>query len=160
MHSRSSIHLGELSLSIGLTVLGVIVIFHTGDISSVSGYSQIGPRVFPYLIGAGLFIFGGLLCWQAVSGGWRNQPKHQEGEAADWRAFAMLSAAIVFHMLSITWAGFILASTFLFMLIARGFGSRRIGRDFLAAAAVSSMAFFTFTMGLGLSLPPGPFGEL
>jgi len=45
----------------------------------------------------------------------------------------------------------------LFVLIARGFGSRRLLRDALIAVALAAVVFFVFTNGLGLKLPSGPF---
>lgn len=155
MTSRSPIHAGELLVSIALATLGIVVIAGTQDISAGGGYSQVGPRAFPYLIGAGLFIIGGILSWQAVSGGWRNVPKDDSHDEADWVAFALISTAVILHMASIAWAGFVLASTFLFAVIARGFGSRRIFRDIVIGLLMSSIAFFIFTRGLGLNLPLG-----
>jgi putative tricarboxylic transport membrane protein len=147
-------------VSIALAALGIFVIAGTQDISSAGGYSQVGPRAFPYLIGAGLLILGGILCWQAVSGGWRNVPMDDNHEQPDWVAFAILSAAVLLHMASIAWAGFILAATFLFTLVARSFGSRRLFRDIVAGLILSTIAFFIFTRGLGLNLPNGLLGGL
>jgi putative tricarboxylic transport membrane protein len=44
------------------------------------------------------------------------------------------------------------------VLIARGFGSRRPVRDLGIAVALSVVVFYVFTLGLGLSLPAGPWG--
>lgn len=160
MTSRSPVNPGELLVSIALAALGIVVIAGTQDISSGGGYSQVGPRAFPYMIGAGLLILGGILCWQAVSGGWRNVPMDENHEEGDWVAFSILSAAVILHMAAIAWAGFVLASTFLFALIARAFGSRRIFRDIVIGVALSTLAFFLFTRGLGLNLPSGLLGGL
>lgn len=160
MTSRSPINPGELLVSIALAALGIFVVASTQEISAGGGYSQVGPRAFPYLIGSGLLILGGILSWQAVSGGWRNVPMDEAHEEADWVAFALLSTAIILHMASIAWAGFVLASTFLFALIARGFGSRRIFRDIVIGLVLSTIAFFIFTRGLGLNLPSGLLGGL
>jgi len=106
-----------------------------------------------------LSLCGTWLGWQALTGGWRNVPADEDGHAApDWMAFALISAGIVLHMVLIGWAGFILASALLFVLIARGFGSRRPVRDLVIAIVLSTVVFFLFTQALGLSLPAGPFG--
>lgn len=160
MKSRSRVHPGELLVSIALTALGIAVIVGSQDISAGGGYAQVGPRAFPYLIGSGLIILGGILCWQAVSGGWRNVPMDDAHDAPDWVAFAILSIGVLLHIAAIAWAGFILASTFLFALIARGFGSRRLLRDVLVGLIVATIAFFIFTRGLGLNLPAGLLGGL
>jgi len=160
MTSRSPINPGELLLSIALAALGIFVIVGTQGISSGGGYSQVGPRAFPYMIGAGLVILGGILSWQAVSGGWRNVPMDEAHDEPDWPAFAILSAAVLLHMASIAWAGFVLASTFLFTLVARGFGSRKLVRDIVVGLILSGIAFFVFTRGLGLNLPDGLLGGM
>ena len=73
-------------------------------------------------------------------------------------AFVIISAGVILHMAIIAWAGFIIASIVLFVLVARGFGSRRILRDAIIAAVLAVVVFFIFTLALGLSLPKGPFG--
>ncbi|MEC4718771.1 tripartite tricarboxylate transporter TctB family protein [Noviherbaspirillum sp. CPCC 100848] len=160
MTSRSPIVFGELLVSLGLIGLGIFTLVGTQDISAGGGYSQVGPRAFPNMIGAGLLILGGILTWQAVSGGWRNVPEDEAHHTPDWMAFGILSAAVLLHMAAIAWAGFILASTFLFILIARGFGSRRLVRDIVVGVILSAGAYFIFTRGLGLNLPAGLLGFL
>lgn len=160
MTSRSRINPGELLISIGLSALGIYTLIGAQDISAGGGYALVGPRAFPYLIGCGLVILGGVLIWQAVSGGWRNVPMDQEHDTPDWLAFVILSAGVILHMVSIAWAGFILASTFLFILVARGLGSRRLLRDIVVGIVLSTAAFFIFTTGLGLNLPSGLLGGI
>ena len=159
MTARSAIHPGEMLVSLGLIALGSFVIYETQSIAETQGYAQIGPRLFPYLIGIGLTLCGAVLGWQALSGGWRNVPLDQEGhDTPDWLAFAVISAGIVLHMIVIGWAGFILAALLLFVMVARGFGSRRPVRDVVIAAVLAVLVFVLFTYGLGLNLPKGPFG--
>ena len=159
MAARAPIHPGELLVSFGLIALGSFVTYETGSIAETQGYAQIGPRLFPYIIGAGLTLCGAVLAWHALSGGWRHVPLDQEGhDAPDWLAFIIVSAGIILHMSIIGWAGFIIASTLLFVLIARGFGSQRPVRDAAIAILLSIVVFFVFTLALGLSLPKGPFG--
>lgn len=158
--SSSRLHVGELLISIGLFAIGAFVIYETQTIAETQGYSQVGPRLFPYIIGTGLTLCGAVLAWHAISGGWRDVPLDQEGhDDPDWVAFGLISAGIVLHMALIGWAGFILASLLLFVMIARGFGSRKPVRDLLIGAAVAVAAYFLFTKGLGLKLPAGPFGD-
>mgnify|MGYP003465581932 CR=1 FL=1 len=159
MSARAPVHPGELLLSVGLIALGSFVVYGTGGIAESQGYAQIGPRLFPYLIGAGLTLCGAVLAWHALAGGWRDVPLDQEGhDAPDWPAFAIISAGVVLHMALIGWAGFIIASVLLFVLVARGFGSRRPARDAIVAALLAVGVFCIFTLGLGLNLPRGPFG--
>ena len=159
MTARQPIHLGELLISLGLLALGSFVIYDTQSIPDPQGASGVGPRLFPYIIGAGLTLCGAVLAWQSRSGGWHNVPLDQQGhDAPDWIASGIISAGIVLHMVIIGWAGFIIASTLLFVMVARGYGSRRPVRDAAIAILLSIVVFFVFTLALGLSLPKGPFG--
>ncbi len=159
MTAGAALHPGEAAISLGLIVLGTFVVYETQSIAETQGYAQIGPRLFPYLIGCGLAVCGAVLAWQALSGGWRNVPLDQEGhDAPDWMAFVIISAGVILHMAIIGWAGFIIAAIALFVLVARGFGSRRIVRDAIIAVALATVVFFIFTLALGLSVPKGPFG--
>jgi putative tricarboxylic transport membrane protein len=159
MTARAQIHPGELLISLGLIALGAFVVYETQTIAETQGYAQIGPRLFPYIIGCGLTVCGAVLAWQAIAGGWRNVPLDQEGhDAPDWIAFIIISAGVILHMVIIGWAGFIIASTVLFVLVARGFGSQRLVRDAIIAVVLATAVFFVFTLALGLSLPKGPFG--
>jgi putative tricarboxylic transport membrane protein len=57
-----------------------------------------------------------------------------------------------------TWsgrAGFILASTLLFMLVARGFNSRRWLLNAITGVVLAVLIFAIFNYGLGLTLPAG-----
>jgi putative tricarboxylic transport membrane protein len=157
MTARAPLHTGELLISLGLIALGTFVVWETRSIAETQGYAQIGPRLFPYIIGAGLTLCGAVLAWQAVAGGWRHVPQDEAHDVPDWTAFAIISVGVLLHMAIIGWAGFIIASTVLFVLIARGFGSRRVVRDAIIAVVLSTVVFFIFTLALGLSLPKGPF---
>ena len=158
MIARRPVHPGELLISLGLLALGSFVIYETQSIAETQGYAQIGPRLFPYIVGIGMALCGAVLGWQAISGGWRNVPLDQEGhDAPDWMAFGVISAGIVLHMIVIGWAGFIIAGILLFTLIARGFGSRRPVRDVAIALILTIVVYLVFTYGLGLKLPGLPF---
>ena len=158
MTAGSRVHPGELLISFGLLALGIFVVYETQSIAETQGYSQIGPRLFPYIVGAGLTLCGAVLGWQAVSGGWRNVPLDREGhDAPDWMAFGIISAGIVLHMIIIGWAGFVIAGTLLFVLVARGFGSGKPLRDAIIAVVLTVIVYLVFTRALGLKLPATPF---
>jgi putative tricarboxylic transport membrane protein len=158
--SLRAAHVGELLLSLALIALGSFIVIQTQGIAEAQGYSGVGPRLFPDLIGAGLTLCGAVLAWQAIAGGWRNLPVDDAHANPDWLAFAIITAGIVLHMIVIGWAGFILASALLYVLIAKGFGSTRLVRDTLIALVLAIAVFVIFTRGLGLALPRGPFGAI
>jgi putative tricarboxylic transport membrane protein len=146
---------GEFVLALGLAALGAFILFETHTIAETTSYSGVGPRLFPYLIGFGLAACGVVLAWQALTGGWRNLPVDDDHAMPDWIALAIISAGIVLQMAIIGIAGFIIASAILFVLIARGYGSRRLLRDTLIALVLSTAVYLLFTKALGLNLPAG-----
>jgi putative tricarboxylic transport membrane protein len=150
---------GELLVSLGLIALGACVLLEAQGIEARRSYEQLGPRLFPDLIGAGLLLLGGLLTWQVLSGGWRLMPA-AEHPAADWPAFGLIGAGLVLHMALIGWAGFAATSALLFALVARGLGSRRPARDLAIGLALAAAAFYFTTMVLQLQLPPSPLGVI
>ena len=156
MKSHSLVRTGELLISLGLLALCAYIIIDSQTIAQTQRYEQLGPRLFPMLIGFGLGVFGAVLGWHALTGGWRNLPEQEEHKNPDWLAFLWVSAAIVLQMALIKWIGFVLASTLLFVLVARGFGSRRLVRDAGFGLAISLTAYLLFTQALKLNLPAGP----
>ena len=71
--------------------LAAFVFWQVQRIPADGGYSAVGPRFTPMLIAAGLLIVGGLLLWQAWSGGW----KGMEGVAPPEPFFAPAFAKFV-----------------------------------------------------------------
>jgi len=159
MKPRFSVHVCELLISFGLFALGLYVVIETRNIASMQGYAQVGPRLFPNIVGAGLILIGTVLGWHAASGGWRNVPLDQEHhDMPNWRATLIISAAVLVHMALIGWAGFILTGILLYALITRAFGSSRLLADLGVATTLAVAVFYLFTKVLGLSLPEGLFG--
>jgi putative tricarboxylic transport membrane protein len=73
----------------------------------------------------------------------------------DWNAFAWVTAGILLYGLLVERAGFLVASTLLFMAVARGFGSRRWFANAIIGVAVAAFIFAVFNYALGLQLPAG-----
>jgi putative tricarboxylic transport membrane protein len=63
-------------------------------------------------------------------------------------------------MLVIGVAGFTLASTMLFVMVARGFGSRRVAHDAIVGLVLAVVVFLFFTRGLNVSLPASAAGAI
>jgi len=76
----------------------------------------------------------------------------------DWQAFGWVSAGIIVYGLLVERAGFLIASTLLFVAVARGFSSRRWLSNAAIGLAVAAFIFAVFNYGLGLQLPAGVLG--
>lgn len=144
----------DASIALGLIALGVFLAVQTYALPDAPGYAQVGPRLLPGLIATGIVLCGLALAYEALTGGFRKLPAPTR-PLVDLRAFAWASGGVIVHMASIGRLGFIVASTLLFVAVARGFGSSRPLRDALLGAALATVAFLIFTYGLGLALPSG-----
>lgn len=78
--------------------------------------------------------------------------------SANVASLALVAIALGVSIVLMNGAGFIVSSTVMFALAARAFGSRRIARDVIAGALLSAIIYVAFTRGLGVTLPPVPFG--
>jgi putative tricarboxylic transport membrane protein len=148
----------EIALSIGVLVLGVVVAAVTATLPSEGGYARIGPNVIPAGVAAGIIVLGLWLAYEAFTGGWRKRTEQEE--VFERGAFLWVSGALFAHMALIGWAGFVVAGTALFALIARGFGSRRWARNVAIGFVLSLAIFFFFVKLLNVNLPAGWLASL
>jgi putative tricarboxylic transport membrane protein len=146
---------GELAVAAGVGLLGLFVAWQTFGIAAGGGYAQVGPRLFPGIVGATLLAFAVLLGREALAGGFRNVEGEPDAPAAV-PGFLWVSGAVLAHLAIIGSAGFVGATVVLFVGVARGMGSTRPLRDALIGLALAIVVFVLFTRGLGLNLPSGP----
>jgi putative tricarboxylic transport membrane protein len=147
---------GQLALAAGVVGLGAAILWGALGLPTSGGYAQVGPGVVPRVVGAGIVLLGIFLLREALAGGFHGVD--EEAEAATpvhWAAFAWVTAGIVLYGVLIEHAGFIIASTLLFMLVACGFGSRRWLLNAVTGAVLAAIVFAIFNYGLGLTLPAG-----
>jgi putative tricarboxylic transport membrane protein len=139
----------------GVLVLAVVLGVGIGNIPADAGFAGITPRFYPTAITGLLAFLGVCLVWQSFQG-----RKNQAESAADsaipppnWKAAVWVMAALLLSAFLIEKIGFVLSSTLLFVLSARGFGSRRYLRNVALALAICLPIFWLFTLVLKVSLP-------
>jgi putative tricarboxylic transport membrane protein len=153
---KSPLIVGQLLLSLGVLLIGALILTGSFGIPDAAGYSTVGPREVPRLVGIGLIALGALLVWEVVRGGFRNHDEASEAALkTDWAAFAWVSAGLLLYGLTIERAGFVIASILLFVCTARSFNSRRWVSNTLISLVLAFGAFAIFNYGLGLNLPKG-----
>jgi putative tricarboxylic transport membrane protein len=146
-----TIGLRDAGLGAGLMLLAVGVAIETANITVGFSYDTVGPRVFPYLIAAGLFLSGLFTLAAALP---RRPPAGTDGRG-DWVAIALISVALLMQMALIQLLGWIPVATIGFAIVAWAFGSRAITLNLLFGAALASATFVLFNYGLGFRLPAG-----
>ena len=147
---------GQVAVSVGMLVLGGLVLAGAWDLPAGGGYAQVGPGVVPRIVGGGLLLLGAMLLREALTGGFRGVDEDAEVHLPmDWRAFAWITGGILLYGFLVERAGFVPSSMLLFIAVARSFNSRRWLSNALVGLAVGAFIFAVFNYGLGLQLPPG-----
>ena len=153
------VNIGEMLLALWAVLFGILIVWQTTLIRLTPAYSKVGPRVIPYIVGAGMIVVGVWLAYEALTG--RMSLGTTESEDADpalptdWRTVGLLALALLVYLLLIERAGFIIASATLFFMAAFAMGSRRLARDIAIGIVMSTVLYVVFSRGLGLSLPAG-----
>jgi putative tricarboxylic transport membrane protein len=112
-----------------------------------------GGRLFPALIGAGLVLITAALAVDARRRRVEKLPHNPSTASLSGVAWIALGAILTLSLLERV--GFVAASTLLFALTARGFGSTRWIRNVAIGLAFALAVYLIFTRGLSLSLPSG-----
>jgi putative tricarboxylic transport membrane protein len=157
--SSRQVNIGETLLALMAVVFGILIVWQTTLIRLTPAYSKVGPRVIPYIVGAGMVIVGVWLAFEALSG--RALAISTDSEDADptlptdWRCIGLLALALLAYLFLIEPAGFIIASATLFVVAAFAMGSQRRVRDIAIGVILATVLYLIFSRGLGLPLPPG-----
>jgi len=147
-----------LVVGLGFVALGAIVAYDTAVMRIPPTYAKVGPQVFPYLTAMALALLGAFFIFQGRAG--KNEALHADTKETDWTALAAISAGLLSQALLIEFLGFIISAALLFVLVAWGFGSRKIVRDSVIAIVLSGVVYVGFTQFLNLQLPAGIFKGL
>ncbi len=145
------------SPAIGETVIACCVIGLSAFIFldergiSAKTFGAVGPKVFPNVVALILGVLGCVLLFQALTGRWR------VGEIGQHRVGPPLwiFGGLFLEILLMRDLGFIVASTILFVCVARAFQSRRLLRDVIAGLVLTVVTYLLFTHVLLLNLPAG-----
>lgn len=173
----------ERRLGAGLLALGAGYLAAAFLISEPEGgYAAVGPRVFPIGIGIALVTVAVSMAFR--SRGAAGAPSSGVAEAqavpvraqapasdetraqaipapdaspsaADWRAAAPSVLLFLAYVVLLEPLGYLPATTAFITLEARLLGSRRWGRDLVAALVVAFSVYALFSLLLGLRLPAG-----
>ena len=156
MTTARGLRLGEALLAAAVLLLGIFLAVETARLRTGPGYAAIGPKLFPWLVAAGLVLVGLALLREARSG----EVEHPIGLELDLPPLLLVTGGLLAQMLLMRPAGFVIASSLLFVAVARAFGSRRLVRDVAIGLGLCAAVYVAFTYGLGLALPAGMLGAL
>lgn len=147
----------QYGLALVLALVGLYTVVDARGLNVGFG-DPIGPRVFPYVIGAGMILLAALLVVATARG---DVPEAEAGEdvdlttPADWVTVAKLVAIMVLNLLLVNVLGWAITGAFLFAGAAWALGSRTVLRDLLVGIVLSVGSWYFFYSGLGVPLSPG-----
>jgi putative tricarboxylic transport membrane protein len=144
---------------VGLAVAGLGLFFLLGaqTIEGEAGQAGVGPRAFPTLIGAGLVLLG-VAFVDAVRRGRMELPGAEPPAARG--VLPWLLVGLAGGIVTIEPLGFPVAAAWLFVMGARGFGSRRWVRNAVLGVLLGVLVYLMFARALGVSLPGGPMDRV
>jgi putative tricarboxylic transport membrane protein len=151
--ARSRPAIGETIIGAGVLALATVMFWQAMSIPVSPIYAKVGPTVVPMMTAAALGLLGALLLIDAWQGGW--QTEEEKAATPDRTALLWVAAGLVLNVALIGSAGFTIASTILFVCVARGFGSNNTVRDVVIGAAFALIAYFGFAVTLGINIGSG-----
>jgi putative tricarboxylic transport membrane protein len=149
----------DFLVAVAIVGLGAFTIIDAHRITVPLSANVVGPRVFPYAVGACLVVAGAAVLVSVLRG------KHADPEAGedvdlaaptDWMTLAKLVAGFALHVVLVDRLGWALAGALLFTVVAWA-----LGGSLIKAAGIGVVLGFTvqalFVSGLGVTLPAGIF---
>ncbi|WP_207917062.1 tripartite tricarboxylate transporter TctB family protein, partial [Micromonospora sp. KC723] len=142
-----------------LALVGALVIVDASRIgTALSSADPIGPKPVPILLGVLLLIVAAVYAVDVARGG-TGEPEAGEDvdltTPVDWRTVLLLIGAFLVNAVLIDRLGWVISGTLLFWGTAFALGNRHYVRNLVIAVALALITFYTFAIGLGVSLPAG-----
>ena len=152
-----------VAMALAVMALGAFVIFDTATGLTGPSYAEVGPGVFPLIVGAALLLAGLGLLLESLRGQWRvawvERDPSNGASSLPLRNVLLVAAALILNVVLFTPLGFIPASAVLFACVSAAFGSRRLVLDAIVGIAFAAAIYMIFVHGLGLHLPAGDLWE-
>ena len=149
--------LAQLGLAAVTAVVGAYTMYDASTLQ-VGFADPVGPRIFPYVIGAGLLVTSVLLGVSALRG---DVPEAEGGEdvdldvKADWVTVAKLVGIIGITIVTVGFLGWAISGAILFAGSTWALGSRTLIRDVIVGCVLSVVSWYAFYVGLGIPLSAG-----
>jgi putative tricarboxylic transport membrane protein len=149
--------LAQIGLAAVTAVVGAYTIYDASTLQ-VGFADPVGPRLFPYVIGAGLLVTSVLLVVAALRG---DVPEAEGGEdvdltaRTDWATVAKLVAIIGVTIATVGFLGWAISGAILFAGSTWALGSRTPVRDVIVGCVLSVASWYAFYVGLGIPLSAG-----
>lgn len=148
---------GQYLLAAGLALVGLWTIIDARGLTVGFG-DPVGPRLFPYVVGAAMLVLAVLLAVATARG---DVAEGEEGEdidlttPPDWLTVGKLVGILLLNMLLVDVLGWAITGALLFAGCAWALGSRTLARDLIVGTVLSVGTWYFFYVGLDVPLSPG-----
>jgi len=136
-----------------LVVMGVVVMVQAsrlGDSDEV-----VDAATMPWVVGVLLFVVGVAMALRARRDLADAPPT---SDPQDWARLAVMVVTLVVFALIISILGYVVSATLLFGVTAIVLGAPYRLRAFAYGFCVAALVYLAFDVGIGISLPAGPWG--
>ncbi|MCP2032591.1 putative tricarboxylic transport membrane protein [Okibacterium sp. HSC-33S16] len=151
--------LGEYIFAALALALGIFVFVGAFSIRVPGAGTQVGPRVFPFLVGTILIVSAAMVVVDVIRGRLADLEEGEDIDSAaktDWITLAKITAFVVAHIALIELIGWPFAAAVLFGGVAWSLGAKRWWMALVIGLALGLVIYVLFGGLLGLSLPSGP----
>lgn len=156
MRGRGGADRADLGAGLFVLGLGLVGVWQALAIPASPIYAQVGAKLVPWLVAAGLIALGALLTAHAAAGGWSHSLEDmQDAPPANPRALGLMLAGLLANLALIGPFGFTVAASAQFVLVAAAFGSRAYLRNLVIAFVVALGAYAMFVKVLGVNIGAG-----
>lgn len=122
---------------------------------NAEGFGPSGPRFFPLLVVALLFLLSTVYLLQQARALYRGTEPLPAERFGHTLAAVLLVALLVGYAFLLPTVGYVLTTVPFFVGTARVLGSRHLGRDLAVGTGLSLVVYLGFTRLLGVFLPQG-----
>jgi putative tricarboxylic transport membrane protein len=145
--------LATLVLGGVLVLVGVVVLVQASRLGD--SRQVVDAATLPWVVGALLFVVGVAL---ALRGRHELTGAPPTSTAQDWRRLGLMLVTLVVFAVVISFLGYVVSATLLFGVTAIVLGSPYRLRSFAYGFIVAALVYLAFDVGIGISLPAGPWG--
>ena len=153
----------EAVFALAFLLLGLFVIYDALTLPEPGVYSAVSPKTFALIIGVFATIVAALLLLEVFRGRLGIAEGTERGDAflpPDIRTISLVLFAILLHVILLERAGYILAATLSFFIVAFAFGSRKYLKDLAVSFLFAVIVYIVFSKGLRIFLPDGFIEDL
>lgn len=153
----------EAIFTLAFLLLGLFVIYDAVTLPEPGVYSAVSPKIFALIIGVFTTTVALFLLIEVFRGRLGLAEGTERGDTflpPDIKTMSIVLGAILLHVVLLERAGYILAATLTFFMVAFAFGSRKFFKDLFISFLFAVIVYVVFSKGLRIFLPDGFIEDL